>query len=459
MKIFPKILNCFILVLLPAIVFLFSGVHITTAVGVRHKTKVTSIELRLSCPGSLVGVGGVHARGISFVPLGNPSVLYAASQAGLLKAEHPSGVMLRGGYGTSGSQIQGLSSDRVKGLAAASCQQPRQESWLLGGATGVFDNTLLILGNPSDSQTSVSFTVYSGNEKKFSSGVPVPSRSLRFVNLAGIAPGLSRIAVQVKSDDVPVYSVLQHSIVKGAVPMGVSYVSTGNIDKSQYIPGVIINDNTINDNDNPQILLRLFVPGKDDADVSVSVVSKTTPGTALTAHVTGGSIRDIPISGLTSSSYFISITSSKPLLASALSSMSFQSGARDFAWYPATHATSADTFIAVPSRGVLALQNTLDQSQSVKLESLNGFSDSFPSGFVNTSHVFVPKQPEVTNSTVIHLDRSGVATHPVSRGFYRLSHKGQVAFSLAFINSEGIAMYNPPTGDTRPDGITVDVLQ
>ncbi|WP_298122454.1 DUF5719 family protein, partial [uncultured Aurantimicrobium sp.] len=60
----------------------------------------------------------------------------------------------------AGNQLQETASETLSGLAAASCTEPANDLWLVGGSTEVGRTTLLTLANPTEVTATVSLEVF-----------------------------------------------------------------------------------------------------------------------------------------------------------------------------------------------------------------------------------------------------------------------------------------------------------
>lgn len=118
----------------------------------------------------------------------------------------------------------------LRGLAAAPCQYPSAESWLVGGSTVLGSSARLVLSNPGQTAATVTVRIWGANGQVELAGAPeylVPPGSERAVLLEGVAAEQSRIVVQTLASGGLVTAYLQDSRLAGLVPAGVDYVVSG----------------------------------------------------------------------------------------------------------------------------------------------------------------------------------------------------------------------------------------
>ncbi len=162
----------------------------------------------------------------------------------------------------------------LQGSAAAACQQPGNDLWLVGANTALGRSAVLNLTNASSTPATVSLDLF-GSEGPIqapgSRGLLVAPGSTRSIILAGLAPGQERLGVRVRSTGGPVAAVIQQSVLRGLTPGGVDFITPGTAPSvSQVAAGLEIQD--------PAALAALKAkPGFADAGPALEVA---VPGAA-----------------------------------------------------------------------------------------------------------------------------------------------------------------------------------
>ena len=258
----------------------------------------------------------------------------------------------------------------LRGLASTQCQPPGNDAWLLGANTSVGRTAVLNVSNASETPATVSLDLY-GSEGQIQApgarGLLVAPGTTRSVNLAGLAPGESQLAVHVRSTGGPVASTIQQSVLRGIAPGGVEYLSPGAAPSNlQVMSGVDIQD--------PAAVkalagksgfadaipaLQIAVPGSTDAVVQVSLYGangerKIPNGGVVT--VKGGTVSTVNLEGVPAGSYTVRASSDVSFLASArVTRGSKAEEATDFGWSPSSARLGSQHLVAVPREGQRAL--------------------------------------------------------------------------------------------------------
>ncbi|MCB8794050.1 DUF5719 family protein, partial [Escherichia coli] len=130
----------------------------------------------------------------------------------------------------------------LRGLAAASCQSPSNDVWLVGASTEVGRTAILTLGNSSATAATVNLDLYGGSGQIQSAGargILIPPGTERSVVLAGLAPGQKNLAVRARSNGGAISAVIQQSALRGLVPGGVEFLTpVAAPDQAQVITGI-----------------------------------------------------------------------------------------------------------------------------------------------------------------------------------------------------------------------------
>ncbi|MGR0158453.1 DUF5719 family protein [Paenarthrobacter nitroguajacolicus] len=258
----------------------------------------------------------------------------------------------------------------LRGLASTQCQPPGNDAWLVGANTAVGRTAVLNVSNASETPATVNLDLY-GYEGQIQApgarGLLVAPGTTRSVNLAGLAPGESQLAVHVRSTGGPVASTIQQSVLRGIAPGGVEYLSPGaGPSNLQVMSGVDIQD--------PAAIkalaaksgfadavpaLQIAVPGSTDAVVQVSLYGangerKIPSGGVVT--VKGGTVATLNLEGVPAGTYTVRASSDVSFLAATRVTRGAKAEeATDFAWSPASARLGSQHLVAVPREGQRSL--------------------------------------------------------------------------------------------------------
>ncbi|HKU30778.1 MAG TPA: DUF5719 family protein [Arthrobacter sp.] len=254
----------------------------------------------------------------------------------------------------------------LRGLAAAPCQQPGNDAWLVGASTALGRTAVLNIGNPSGTPATVNLDLYGARgqvQASDSRGLLVSPGSTRSINLAGLAPNEGQLAVHLRSSGGPVAASIQQSILRGLTAGGVDIIAPGaTAADSQVMTGVDIQDPGAVKSlaDKPGFAdvvptLQIAVPGSVDAVVDVRLFGpngqRALPGGgAVTAKA--GSVTQVPLTGVPAGMYTVSATSDAPFAASTRVTRGLKSDSPvDFASSPAAVRLGSQHVMAVPQGG------------------------------------------------------------------------------------------------------------
>jgi len=287
----------------------------------------------------------------------------------------------------SGSQTQVVDEGDFVGLAASSCTAASADTWLVGGATVVGRTTLLTLSNPTEVPATVDLELFGESgpiTAPGTSGIVVPASGQRVLSLAGFAPEVESPVVHVTSTGGQVVAEMQQSIVRGLLPGGVDVFgasvqpSLDTVITGLTISGAADIENTLGIGpgfEDLQTVLRVFVPGEEDAEATVRVIPEDGVGTGTSFDFTfdAGRVMDVPIPELADGRYTVRVESAVPLLAAGRSSVA--AGQKtDFAWLAASPAlTGTAQFTVAPGPSpVVHLVNTGTEQVTVTLVGSDG---------------------------------------------------------------------------------------
>ncbi|MFK0040940.1 DUF5719 family protein [Paenarthrobacter sp. NPDC090517] len=258
----------------------------------------------------------------------------------------------------------------LRGLASTQCQPPGNDVWLLGANTSVGRTAVLNVSNASQTPATVNLDLF-GREGQIQApgarGLLVAPGTTRSVNLAGLAPGESQLAVHVRSTGGPVAPTIQQSVLRGIAPGGVEYLSPSAAPSNvQVMSGVDIQDPAAvkalagkSGFADAVPALQIAVPGSTDAVVQVSLYGangerKMPNGGVVT--VKGGTVSTLNLEGVPAGSYTVRASSDVSFLASArVTRGSKAEEPTDFAWSPSSARLGSQHLVAVPREGQRSL--------------------------------------------------------------------------------------------------------
>jgi hypothetical protein len=341
-----------------------------------------SAAQQLVCPGSMLrlsdesganatatsatGVAGITAASTagaavdSFFATSDAGSGTTASAPHILTAPNAESTTLM-----SGAQAQAENSEDLFGLAAASCEPARAESWLVGGATTTGRSTLVTLNNPTAVAASVDLEIFSEAGAVASpglTGISVEPGTQRVLSLAGFAPQAASPVVHVTSTGGVVAASLQQTTVRGIEAGGIDTVVAAAAPATRTtIPGVVISGSeTVASRlgvigfEDLKATLRLLVPGTGVQTATVRVTPEdgvNTEGTSFTIDLEAGIVTDLPIDDLVDGAYTVTVDTETPAVAAvrvATVGSDAIAGRTDFGWMAAAPELAADALVAVP---------------------------------------------------------------------------------------------------------------
>lgn len=314
-----------------------------------------------SAPSSAPGASTAKALGDLQRVEADPSAASAGAATSLAAGPVDGRAPLLAGAATSVT-----TSGDLRGLSTPACAAPQEQTWLVGGGTGVGRSTRLVLADAAQTPTTVDVTVLTATGAQQPSALqglslgPGEQRSVLLEGvLEGVADGASAggaastsgapLAVQVRSSAGPVASWLVESVLHGLVPGGTEVVGpAASPATSLVVPGIAATGSQ-------PAVLRLANPGTDPVVARFAVVgasgASVPAGTAPATAVPPQSVVDVPLPGLPSGGVALSVQADGPVLAgvrtdTAPTGDGTQPG--DLAWTAATPPLSGPTLVALP---------------------------------------------------------------------------------------------------------------
>lgn len=254
----------------------------------------------------------------------------------------------------------------LRGTAAAACQRPANDLWLVGANTALGRTAVLSLSNASGTPATVSIDLFGAKgpiHAPGSRGLLVAPGSTRSIILAGLAPGQEQLSLRVRSTGGPVAAVVQQSVLRGLTPGGVDFITPGTAPATrQVISGIDIQS--------PAGLadlagksgfadatpaLQITVPGAADAVVEVKLFGrdgqKPLPGGGVVT-AKAGAVTQVSLAGVPAGHYTVSASSDVSFAAAARVTRGLKAeDALDFAWAPSSARLASQHVVPVPRSG------------------------------------------------------------------------------------------------------------
>jgi hypothetical protein len=237
--------------------------------------------------------------------------------------------------GLAAVQSSFVASGDLRSLSSVPCSGAAADQWVLAGGGTPGRQERLILTNPGGNAVTVDVTVH-GPDGPVSSttgkAVVVPAHGRTALLLDAISSTVASPAVHVVAQGGVVTAVVGDRWLDGTRAAGVDDASaSATPSREQVIPAV--------EGGGPGIL-RVVVPGDDEAVVQARVLTRAGPRALPSGSVTrveGGTVRDIDISRLAPGAAGIQVRADRPVVAAALVGRGGDAGKpSDFAWSPST---------------------------------------------------------------------------------------------------------------------------
>ena len=338
------------------------------------------------------GSGELEQRSVagsdnSTIELGASRVFGSSSlkDASILTNLNTSATDSQGSIVLAGSSTQLSTVASMRGLAASSCQLPRNDFMIVGGSTLAGRESVLVLTNPSPIDATADIRIFTDlGEVKVSglSGLSIPAQSTAAISLASFAPTVPALAVQVQSQGAKLAGWIQARAVRGTAASGVDWISPNPAaTENAVLPGLVIRGTKqINEalgqqeNSDAGHALRIFAP--EGANVTVQIVSSNadTFGAVFTGVIEPETVSDFPIAELGNGNYSVFVSSDRPIYSGLrVARGNAQTAPRlDFAWISPAEELLSDRAVAIPSEGdaILVLSNSATGASQVLVQNL-----------------------------------------------------------------------------------------
>lgn len=251
----------------------------------------------------------------------------------------------------------------LQGLAAANCQAPSNDMWLLGASTTVGRTAILDIANSSSTAAMVNLDLYGDQgpiQAAGARGLLVPAGSTRSIVLAGLASGQQNLALRLKSTGGPVAATILQSVLRGLTSGGIETLEPLAAPAvRQAITGIDVQEPALASQLSAQSgyqdaisALEVVVPGGMDAVVQVRVYGTggqyaLPNGGVFTAKA--GAASELPLTGLPAGTYTVDVQSDLPFTAAVRVVHGKKAGEPiDFAYTGASSPMSEGQLIVLP---------------------------------------------------------------------------------------------------------------
>jgi len=294
-------------------------------------------------------------------PLSETDLQDAGSLEGGFSDSPPVVVSQTSGEGVlSGVSIQQLDNPNVRGLAASECQEPRSETWLVGGDTTTGRQTVLSLSNPGLVPATVNVEVWGESgpiQAPLGRGILVGPGAQRVLSLAGLAPDEPQPVVRVSSVGTGIVAALHTSISRGLEADGLAVI-TGQATPSEnrVIPGLFAPPEEIigpvrgkEGYTDVGSSLRVLSP-TEDASVEITVLRVAQGNITTRLELQAGRVGELSLDELGSGDYSVILESDQPIVAGVRNSVG-DDQRTDTAWAGSSYALELETSFVVPGFG------------------------------------------------------------------------------------------------------------
>ena len=312
--------------------------------------------------------------------LSSTTVLDGLSLEGALSTTYPVVVSQAAAEGPLAAvSYQSLANLNVRGLAVSECQEPRTETWLVGGDTTTGRQAALSISNPADVPATVNIDIWGATgliSSPLGQGILVQPGAQRVLSLAGLAPSEPSPVIRVTSTGVGVVAALHASIVRGLMADGLSIV-TGQPAPGllRVVPGVYLAPEELLGSIKGKEgyvdvggALRLLSP-ENDAVVSVRILRASGAPTTTRIELVAGQVVDLTLDELGNGDVVILVDSNEPVVAAVRQSVG-NDQTTDTSWVGSSYPLVGPAALAIPPLGEsrITFANPGDDSVAVNFD-------------------------------------------------------------------------------------------
>jgi len=222
------------------------------------------------------------------------------------------------------------------------CSVSNGMQWFVGGSGALTSKSFLYIVNSGFSESVVDLEIFTPNGALEPRSVSIPQNSTKKLSVDSLIPGEDIIVIGVKTISGRVSSYLFDERKKGLKSLGADFIAPiGSSSKKVTISAISgLTRKLVSQANSASHSMRLLVPGKIDANISVTINSNDgnfVPIGLAELSVKSQRVLNIPLTfAPTNQAFSIIIDSDQPLLASVLSTFTYGKSS-EIAW-----ATAAD---------------------------------------------------------------------------------------------------------------------
>jgi len=398
---------------------------------------VEPLPLELYCPGAFAEVGGESGIELGQIDRIGEASIYQFLGTGELIVD--SGLTTTTGarlvaVGDNQStgllsviQSQGVSRDRALGLMASACSQPAFSGWFISGAAALGQETVLLLSNPSESETLVSleFLVPGG---KITKQVSLAAGQTEALPVSSVIFQEPVFALWFETSGVPISVAMQQRATAGLSTRGVD------LQLPSPAPAVdnLITGLSVRSEGFERPVLRLFNL-EDTATEAVITAVASNNVVVLRQQVQPEGFAEIELD-LTDGDYLVRVESTTPLLAGIKNTI--LKPVVDFSWLTQS-SKFTDLTLPVPSyKTRLHVANFGSTALIVNLEITSGTRVDYQSF-------------EIASLSQVSL--------PIGGDSIRINSASEFTAALEVIDVPGYAVINPRENQNFGEALSVSV--
>ena len=398
---------------------------------------VEPLPLALYCPGAFAEVGGESGIELGQIDRIGEASIYQFLGSGEL-IEDPglttttgARLVAAGDNQSTGLlsaiQSQGVSRDRALGLMASTCSQPSFSGWFISGAAALGQETVLLLSNPSESETLVSlqFLIPGG---KISKQVSLAAGHTDVLPVSSVIFQEPVFALWFETSGVPISVAMQQRATAGLSTRGVDLQLPSLAPANEnLLTGLSVRSQGF---DKP--VLRLFNFGDTTSEAVITAVASTNV-VVLRQQVQPEGFAEIELD-LTDGDYLVRVESTTPLLVGIRNTI--LKPVVDFSWLTQS-SQFTDLTLPVPSyKTRLHVANFGSTALIVNLEITSGTRVEYQSF-------------EIASLSQVSLQVSGDSI--------RINSASEFTAALEVIDVPGYAVINPRENQNFGDELSVSV--
>lgn len=273
----------------------------------------------------------------------------------------------------------------LAGFAAASCQQPSADQWVIAdGSTGTTSSVLSVT-NSSERPAKVTISGFSEHGAvalNSNAEFEIPARTQHLVSLAGLAPEQKWLALNVQASSGLIAASVYETVREGTSGQGVEIVgATEAPSLGVVIPGVPVTAQPSRQDDGggtQNTLIRLLSPQGEPQPATVRILDRDGhEAHRQTVTLEPGVVSEMQLSLLGPGIYTVVVDADAPVLAAARAGVVGEAK-RDLAWYRSAPVLSGGQLVAIPEGpgARLFLHNPRNTEQTITVTREGGAPES-----------------------------------------------------------------------------------